>query len=251
MQYRFDVGLVPKLPRPLLPFTVILAVLQASFTETVGAADGFYVSGGLGYASIDGAGSIDRQSAQLRPTSVSFSSESLPINDTDFDWFALAGYRFNQYVGIEAGYFDLGSYRAESNIQVRPPDLAELDIEQLYIGARFRVPVYEKLSATWSIGVSRAMFSARGALPVDGVSLIGPSIEPLPLPPATPPEPPPRVIAIQPIPFSDPGDETGFVFGFGLEYALTRKMSLGLDYRRHDVQVHKVETFDLSVLLNL
>ncbi len=252
MRQLFDIAPPSLLWCRYLSLAIATLALELGCIEIVCSAERLYLVGGLGYSSSDGIVAIDRQSVDLSPSATGFSGASLPIDDSDFSWHALAGYRLNDYFGLEAGFFDLGSFRAKPNALFAFPNEAEIGVRQIYIGARFRAPVYKKLYAAWTIGATRASFDARGNLLVEQIVLSNPP--PLPPPIFITPGEPTVVGPVRPAPvinFVDPDDEYGFLLGFGFELPVTNKISLGLDYRRHDARIQTIETIDLSLILGL
>lgn len=209
---------------------LLVAVGGAEFFAPQGvAADEhrFYVGGSGSYAAVNGRASADRTwvaSPGELPTAVSI--DGLVFDDEDFAWSALAGYFVGTYLAVEAGYADLGKFDLGGTFLARP-DMPRLAIEEWYLAARFAVPVYKRLAANWHLGVSRASFGMTGSVPV--LSLF------------------PFPVVIATIPFAVPDDETGFLWGFGFSYALTDRLDLGVNYRRHDTQVIDAETAGLEV----
>lgn len=187
----------------------------------------FYVGASGSYAAVNGQASADRTrvaSPGELPTAVSI--DGLVFDDEDFAWSAIAGYRVWKFLAVEAGYADLGKFDLGGTL-LGQPNMPRLAVEEWYLAARFAVPIYKRLSATWHLGVSRASFEVTGSVPV---------FSGFPFP-----------TLVGNIPFETPDDETGFLWGFGFSYALTDRLDLGVNYRRHATQVIDAETAGLEV----
>ncbi len=131
-------------------------------------------------------------------------SSSLDRNDTSYS--LTAGYRANQFIGVEANYIDFGSYDVHSSVTSPAIDT---------IGGKFKadgfdlvgvgiVPLdagfsaYGKLGAIWSHAKLDA--SSTGAVHVSNAS----------------------------------HSDVGVTFGLGVSYDLTRNVSANLEWNRYD-----------------
>lgn len=138
----------------------------------------FYVGGALGQARID-----ER-------------IDGLRIADNSMSWRAFAGYEFNDYIGIEGSYLDLGDI---SDTVLGVPVRAEADGWSL--AAVGKIPFSER----WALQAKAGMFFW------DARSVVGGEVE------------------------NDPGDQDPF-FGVGIAYSFSEQvqLDLGVDYYKLD-----------------
>ena len=225
---------------PVFVFFTCFAYVDASRAAEMP----FYGSIGVSLSQTDGLAETDVPSATFivgDPLDiVSFFPDELPLNGQPFDdddsgWSAALGYQFTNYFAVELGYEDLGSFQGIAPIIGSfgaLPSPATIDASGISLAAKFRVPLTERLRATWHVGLVRAEFDAGGSAAV--------AFFPGPIP-----GPPPDVMAI---PFSDPDDETGYGFGFGLSWAFNRHFEAELAYSRQNLQVLDFDTFGLRLV---
>ncbi|MEM6809821.1 MAG: outer membrane beta-barrel protein [Pseudomonadota bacterium] len=114
------------------------------------------------------------------------------------------------------------------------PSTSSLAVETWSVNARFRKPLGKRFSANWTVGVSRADFDAKGTFTINQIVSVNP-------------------IVTQPRSFvyEDPGSDTGFRYGIGVEWALNDRFAFDLGYQRHDTQVIDLETVLAKVIVAL
>ncbi len=212
---------------------ILLAAFILVSTSAAAADRGFYFGGSIGLSSVDGTADTDSTVSIGGGLPSEIPINGLPFDDDDTAWSAFVGYQAFQYVGFELAYWDLG--RFDSPILLSPTgDPLSLAVDEWSVSARFRYPFGKKFFANFFAGISRASFDVDG----EAFVLIMPGAGFTPFIPPT-------------IPFASPSDETGFVWGFGVTWQFLEKFGLGLDYRQHNVQVHDVETLNVSLLYSL
>jgi hypothetical protein len=211
----------------------------------------FYAGVKLGQSSVDGRAQTDRTIAPAPlpgpvpslPTELQING--LPFDDEDTSWSAFAGFQATQYVGVELGYWDHGTFEATRFIGL---DTVSLDVEEIYFGATLRYPLTDRLSLTGSAGVSRARFDAQGTVNV----LIGT----FPLPPffnpVLPPLPGPIIglFPVTPVPVADPDDETGGYWQAGLSWRFSDSLEAAATFGKRDLQVQEIDTLAVSLSYN-
>jgi opacity protein-like surface antigen len=214
------------------PFLVVSLVI--SMGDMTAVAGGFYLGLNAGASSVSGQAETTSTAPSMGlPTSLSLNG--VPFDDSDMAWGALVGYQFPKYVAIEGGYTNLGTFRSEQLFNFflgAPGSTPSLESKEFSVRSRVRFPLTEKWSATWHLGLSVSSFEAGGSLPLTTV----------PFPPLGSPTQ---------IPFSDPKNEIGYLWGFGVNWGFSKRVSLDLNYSRHDVQVLDVDTFNLGFIFSL
>jgi OOP family OmpA-OmpF porin len=78
------------------------------------AADGFYVSGSIGYSLFRDDSSREQADAAIGSAGATVSSSNLDRNDVGYK--VQVGYQFNDYFAVEAGYVDLGKEEYTAHI---------------------------------------------------------------------------------------------------------------------------------------
>ena len=222
---------------------ILLCSLGTLPTADAESADSrFYGGVSIGNSSVDGRASAPatiRFSPQL-PSSLSINA--LPFDDDDTTWSVFMGYNATQYVGLELGYSDHGTFRNE----LTGPDPASLSIEEFHFGAMLRYPLTDRLSLTGGAGVSRARFDVDGSV---GVLVVNaPPFPSLPFPVLPP------IVGLFPISgviqyraLDTPDDETGGYWKVGVNWRFTDSLEAGFNYGQRDLQVQEVETLTLSL----
>ncbi len=196
-----------------------------------------YLGASIGLAEVDGTANTDGfrlTSGPDLPDAVPL--DGLPFEDDDGTWSAFLGYEINRYVAVEVGYADLGRHSSRINIGSRGSP--RLEAESAYFAGRLSFPLTEHIDATWRLGLSQTWFDAEGRTfvfsgspgPILGGPILGVFTE---------------------IPFADPDDETGFVWGFGFDWRFARRFSAEIGFTRHDVQVLDVDTYNLRLRAHL
>lgn len=215
-------------------FVTCLLTLTGS---TLALADdrGFYLGGSLGYSSVDSV--ADSQfgllfSAPLPPLSLpsldAAGFDEVPFDDDDIAWSGFIGYRLNPYLNFQLSYTDLGGFDADT---FSPDSSGTLDITEYALSAKLQYPLTARLTANWWLGLTRSTFDADG----DARAVVGV----------------PGVFVVVSAPYTDPDDETGYLWGFGADWALTDQLSLELNYLKHEAQVLDVDTVNLGLLFAL
>jgi opacity protein-like surface antigen len=240
---------VNKATRFFLVLPLIVAAVHAAEAE-----GRFYLGVTAGYSSVDGLADTNANAPTLNlPDSLTLNG--VPFDDSDIAWGGFAGYQFHKYVAVELGYANLGRFRSET---LGFSEVATLESKEFSVRAKFRYPLGEKLSATWHVGLSTSSFDAEGnaaiapgftAVPIDPRG--GTILLPFEPPPLLPPAEFVGFAALPSIPFTDPEDEIGYLWGFGVNWKFSKRFSLELSYSRHDVQVLDVDTFNLGLIISL
>ena len=63
-------------------------------------------------------------------------------------------------------------------------------------------------------------------------------------------DPPTALISIVE-PYSSPSNETGYVWGLGLDWKVSERITVDIGFKRHETQVLRVDTLNLSLLFSL
>jgi hypothetical protein len=217
--------------------TALIALWGLGALATAGAeaADHrFYAGVAIGQASVDGPARTGSSIILAPPFQ---SPGSVPIEGLGFDdkttsWSAFMGYHATQYVGLEIGYWDHGTFDSKFT----GPDPGTLSIKEEYFGATLRYPFGRRFALTGSAGISRAQFDVKGSI---DLLVIGPPV----FPPVVPLPGP-----IQNLPLATPDDETGGYWNVGLNWRVTDAIEAGVSYGKRDLQVQQVKSLALSVM---
>lgn len=214
--------------------------LMPSFAAA--AESGFFIGASIGYGSVN---AIADTSQGVEFGALSFGPLPVPeiiaagVDNVAFEgdemiWSGQIGYRLSRNVEFEFAFSEFGSF-GSSQATGFPSSAAKLDISEFSIGARLRYPFNERFGANWYLGISRASFEASGSASVI-VSFGG--------------IPPTGLITVSE-PYSDPDDETGYVWGFGVDFRLSERVRLDLNYKRHETQVLPIESLNFGVIFSL
>jgi len=236
----------------LIGLLIAFLVLPGS----VWAQPSFYVGANLGASQFDGRASADQNG--LAPFEISING--FTFDSTETAWGAFFGWNAKSWLALEVGYSDLGnagetlftavpltplivpSIGVPSPIAPLPPSVVAgrpigvatrgvaLEIEEWYVGTRFSVPLSSRFKANWFAGISRASFESEGGIPRISTSDF--------------------IFFVDFFPFASPDNETGLVWGFGFDWEANERLSLDLDFRRHDTQVLDVDTMSLGLLFS-
>ena len=122
-------------------------------------------------------------------------------------WKAFGGYQLNRYLGIEAGYFNLGHFGFESVTAPAGPLDGRIRLHGLNLDLVGTLPVTERFSLLARVGAQHA--SARDSFHGNG-----------------------SVVVLQPNPSKS---ETNVKFGAGLQYAFTPSLMLRGEAERYRV----------------
>jgi hypothetical protein len=194
----------------------------------------FYAGAAVGQSSVDGRAEVPTR--VLVSPSITLPPD-VPINGMPFDdeqtaWSAFVGYNTAQYLGVELGFWNHGTFDSQL-LPVRP--VPALRIREWYLGATFNYPLLDRLTATASAGISRAQFKARGSVRV--LVVIPTPFPGVPIGGITPAD----------LPLATPEDETGGHWRLGLNWRFTDSWEAGLTYGRRDLQVLQVKSLALNV----
>ncbi len=170
--------------------TKIAAVAAVTLLAAPAAFADFYVGGAIGQ------------------TRVSESIDGLRIEDNSTNWRIYAGYEFNEYIGIEGSYLDLGEI--SDNVLGVP---VKADADGWSLAAVGKIPLSEK----WAVQAKAGLYFWDGQSSVAGVTE------------------------------NDPGDQNPFV-GLGVAYKFNEKTQLdvGVDYYDMDDVQPLVASIGLS-----
>ncbi len=216
----------------------ILLMAAITVAAPATARDGpLYLGASIGLAEVDGTASTDGLRLTTGPgLPDAVPLDGLPFDDDDGTWSAFLGYEINRFVAVEVGYADLG--RHSTGINVGPAETPRLEAESAYLAGRLSFPLTEHIDATWRLGLSQTWFDAEGSTfaflgsagPIVGRPVLG---------------------IVTEIPFADPDDETGLVWGFGFDWRFAPRFSAEIGFTRHDVQVLDVDTYNLRLRAHL
>ena len=117
-----------------------------------------------------------------------------------------------------------------------PTPVPAVESTALFLSAQFQYPLTDRLRATWHVGIADAKFEA------DGSIALGFAVLPIgPLPPFLQREP-------VDVPFSDPDDELGYFFGFGMSWRFNPHLDIEVRYSRQDLEVLEFDTFGIRLI---
>jgi hypothetical protein len=213
------------------------------------------VGGSLNWT--DGTAETESRSQPFPPSEVFLNG--LPFDDESSGWSIDVGYRFTEFFAVELGYDDLGRFSGETPVAATaplftpaptdlfyvppapfigvvvagpPPPQPELEARAFNLAARFGIDITERFRAIWHLGLARAEFEAGGST----TFLVAP---------ATISEPFEEVS----VPFANPGNETGYFFGFGIGWKLGDHFDAELSYSRRDLEVLKFDSIGLRLVV--
>jgi OOP family OmpA-OmpF porin len=160
---------------------LIAAALAVSIPSTTFAESGFFVAGSIGKANL----------------SEDFDDFSVDTDSTAFR--VTAGWRFNDYFAVEAGYNNFGNFEQTVDVDGVPTEVS-LKADGFTLGGLGYVPLSDRFS----------LFGRAGAYFWDGDAEIN------------------NVTAATP-------EDANFYFGAGVRFALSDKLSATLDGSRYDL----------------
>jgi OOP family OmpA-OmpF porin len=120
----------------VLVFALGLAASPRSFAE------GHWYIGGSAGATDAGLDASDYRDALADE---GIAANHVQLDDTDVGWKVFGGYNFNDYIGLEAGYTDLGEMKSSFGTTVAPGDI------QSVVNAAARVHPFFAAGATFSV----------------------------------------------------------------------------------------------------
>jgi hypothetical protein len=219
------------------PSLVVLSISTAILAARAESApSGFHAGIAVGRSSFDGTAKVPPRillsPPSNFPTDVAISG--LPFKGDNTAWSAFVGYTANQYLGVELGYWDHGSF----DLDLTGTQSASVRAKELYFGATLHYPLVSRLSVSASAGISRAKFDADGTLTV------------LVLIPGSGPFGPPIGFGPATLPIASPEDETGGYWRAGLDWRFSDSLEAGLSYGKRDVQVFQIKSTALSLRYN-
>jgi hypothetical protein len=198
---------------------IVCAVCAATALPAVAAQTqaGFYLGLGVGESSFD----IEKSElddvvvAALLSQGILPASRASTFEDSDTALSLFAGYRFNSYIAVEAGYIDLGTaeYRSTGNVNppgpiVSAPLAMDIDIESkgFTLGALGSLPLGEIVELHGHLGFLFATTDL--SIAASSASSTGADTQEL--------------------------DSVGGFYGVGAGFNLGEHWSLSLDWTRHD-----------------
>lgn len=246
---------------------LILTLLTILTSSAPAAAESFYIGADIGLSLIDDAVETEQTISTapgILPGTISL--DGLPFDSNETAWGVLIGWSANEWLAIEIGYTDLGNTGRDSLIGFAGPvliapspgmpanpfpippsvaafsvispytldDAAALDIEEWSLSAKFRKRLSANLSANWTVGLTSSRFTAEGSLNFNQII----SLVPLVTNPVS-------------IPYASPGDDTGYILGFGFGWDFNERFSTEIEYKKHDTGVLDIETVTLRLLIRL
>lgn len=116
-----------------------------------------YVGGSVGRSDI----SIDRNRLSDQFLDLGFDSASTSSSDSDTAYRAYVGYMFLPYVGVEAGYVDLGHFQFRSNVQPTGSLTGEPRIKGGELSLVGRLPIGDRFALYARAGVFTARTDTR------------------------------------------------------------------------------------------
>ncbi|MCI0441474.1 MAG: porin family protein [Chloroflexi bacterium] len=212
----------------------LLVLSTAWWVPAASAQGGFYVGVSIGYSQVDGLAHSDGDlefsfpQPPALPEIVAAGINDVAFADSDSPRAVFIGYRINQYIGVQLGTVELGAFSSDQT--ARSFGSATVEIDEYALSAKVQYPLTRRLSANWQLGLTRSDFDVDG----DAEVVFG-------LPGG-------GGFFVDRTPFSAPNSETGYLWGFGFGWKLTPRVSVDLNYTRHDTQVLEVDTLDLGVV---
>ena len=210
-------------PAACLSFALCLgasAVHAASFES------GVSVGIGIGQSSLSEAVSMPVRSSN--PASSEAVFRAVPIDDDDISLSAFVAYDFSARFNVALGYSDLGEF--EGRLPGGTPTSEQrlsLGVKEFSLSAQALFPMTEGLAAYLRLGVSKVQFDK-----TEYEVLLEPAFQG------------PEVI-------TEPEDETGYLFGVGLQWRVHRFVQMSLGFSRHDVGIATLDTIGLTATLAL
>ncbi|MGI9204734.1 MAG: outer membrane beta-barrel protein [Woeseiaceae bacterium] len=211
----------------------IIPVLLLCFSLPAQAAGQYYFGARLGMSQYDGVADASRTAFVGSAVPNEISIDGLPFESDETAWGLYGGWRIKNWIALEIGFNDLGNTGLETfatfnGLSAFTTNSVSVDVEEIYLAARFTRSLSERWNANWTLGVSQAAFDTTGAVPL--------IVIPLFMPPSQ----------RQPVPYATPDDEIGFIWGFGFGWEISNQWGLDIGYRQHDTQVFDVDTFEVA-----
>jgi len=213
----------------ILFLTLSLAAYDASAADS-----GFYIGASFGNADVNGVAKTSQGiefSTPIGLGTIGIASAGLngvPFDDNDLAFGGMVGYRINSLVSLQLSAARLGEFTDAARIGVSQG--ASLKIDEYAFSAKLHHSLTQSISANWWLGLSHNNFSAGGNASIV-TGLIGGG----------------GLITVS-APYSDPGSEIGYLFGFGFDWAISPIFSLDLNYKKHDTRVIIVDTLEVGLL---
>ena len=221
--------------------------LSLLFTLGLASADAqnLYVGANLSYSAVDSVAATELGRVFGVPREVSpglfFATlDQIGFNEAAFDdddtaWGLVIGYELSRFLSIEFGYDKLGRFPPENRPGSSPVRYrsASLAISDVSARGKFQYPFGDTFALNGWIGVTRSSFDADG---VGEVAFLIPDV---------------LAAFTNPVTVSDPSNETGFLWGFGGEWAFTERASIGVNYTRRDSRVVEIEALGLQLIYAL
>lgn len=195
----------------------VLATLASPLASAAEADDtNWYFGASIGRT--DEGVNFDRVFSATLPPGLAITSYTEGGKDVGFKLFT--GYRFNRFVSLEAGYFDLGDFTYESTTNPAGQQFGKLGVDGWNIDVVGTLPLTQKLSALARFGFNAAdtksRFSGSGAVP--------------------------------PAPFSIRETNGNYKYGLGLQYALADTFDVRLEAERYRVDEPSGSKGDIDMI---
>ena len=199
--------------------TAVFAVILSLFSfSTLAQGYGIYAGGSVGYADFhQNASQIQSILADAGIAGVSINAS---LDDKDTGWKLFGGYRFNEYLGLEAGYTNLGRVRLDLDATTTIPSLsaspvtltsaATVKVDGFTVNGLVSYPVYDFFDVFAKGGVFFWSADTRASATVTGLGA--------PLS-AT---------------FSDSESGTDLMFGVGARYRFNDYVTVRAEWERYN-----------------
>jgi len=153
---------------PGAPFRLsLLALALVSSQAATAADDGWYAGLSLGESHVN----IDESRIIARLLNDGFTSASLRENDKDFSYKVLGGYQFNRHFAMEGGYFNLGRFGYNAEMEPTASTRGDTRMKGLNLDLVGILPISESFSVFGRAGAiygqTRTRFFGQGPVTVD------------------------------------------------------------------------------------
>jgi OOP family OmpA-OmpF porin len=145
-----------------------LAGVGATLAAPAAAQDDSYWYGGLAVGQSEA--SIDQDRIRAGLTGLGLATTSFSTDEKDTAWRLFGGYQFNRYLGLEAGYFNLGKFGFGAGTQPAGTLNGQIKLQGLNLDLVGTLPLTERLALIGRVGAqyaqARDTFSGTGAVTV-------------------------------------------------------------------------------------
>ncbi len=201
-----------------------------------------------------GSGILPASPANPTAAPLMFPLRNVAVGSGGDSWSVLAGLPLQQYLDLELAYTTLGSFDS--------PMVPDLDLEptELSLSLKGHFALNQRFSALWLLGLSRTSFESGGtmryiagrtaiqAAPGDVIGIYGSFGSFIPPGAATPVFPGGTITTTTLVPVEEPGDERGYLWGFGFSWKGTQQLELELRFTRHELQIMNVDKLSAGLL---